>query len=320
MSGGPVDKDEQAAPCAHAAGMSRHEAPLPEPLSAAPFTVGAAFQAGVGAARLRSARLAAPFVGVRSTTMPATVRDLVAAYLPKMGTEEFFSHRTAALLHDMWLPFDVAERLRLDVAVRPPARAPRDRRVDGHHLVDRPGLVDLRDGVRVANAVETWCQLGTVLRVLDLVAAGDSLVAKGRPGDDLLPALLAAADDRDRPCSKRLLEAAALVRRGARSAQETKVRLLLVLSGLPEPEINGEIESRQGVFEAECDLVYRRAKVILEYEGDHHRSDPKQWRKDIVRYERLQDLGWRIIRVTADDIRLRPAETVLRVRAALAGR
>jgi hypothetical protein len=249
--------------------------------------------------------------------MPATVPELIASYLPKMADVEFFSHRTAALLHDMWLRFDDSERLRLDVAVRPPARAPRDARVVGHHLVDRPGLVEVRGGLRLSNPVETWCQLATVLAVPDLIAAGDSLLAKGRSVEGVLPALLAAVDDGSRPCSGRLRDAIALVRAGVRSAQETKVRLLLIRSGLPEPEVNGIIESRPGVFEAECDLVYRGARVVIEYEGDHHRSDPKQWRKDIVRYERLQDLGWRVIRVTADDLRFRPAETVARIRAAL---
>jgi hypothetical protein len=300
--------------------MSRPTAPLPAPFAAAPFAVVEARRAGMSAGRLRSADLARPFVGIRAAEMPATIRELISAYLLKMAPSEFFSHRTAALIHEMWLPFEQADRLRLDVAVVPPARAPRDARVTGHHLVDRPGLVETADGLRVANAVETWCQLGTLLPVPDLVAAGDSLVRKDRPGEDLLPMLLAAADDHDRPCSKRLREAASLIRRGVRSAQETKVRLLLVGGGLPEPEINGEIESGAGVFVAECDLVYRHAKVLVEYEGDHHRSDPKQWRKDIVRYERLQDLGWRVIRVTADDLWLRPHETIARVRAALAGR
>jgi very-short-patch-repair endonuclease len=248
------------------------------------------------------------------------VLDLIAAYLPKMAPPEFFSHRTAALLHDMWLPFDEAERLRLDVAVVPPARAPRDARVFGHHLVDRPGLVEHRDGLRLATAAETWCQLATLLPLAELIAAGDSLLAKGRRGPDLRPALLAAADDRNRPCSGRLLEAIALVRPGVRSAQETKLRLLLIDAGLPEPEVNGDIHSPFGAFVAECDLVYRRARVVVEYEGDYHRTDQQTWRSDIVRYERLQELGWRVIRVTADDLRLRPAETVARVRAALAGR
>ena len=143
--------------------MPRSAVPLPDPFAVSPFAVAEAREAGVSAARLRTGRLAAPFVGVRTAQMPATVRDLVVSYLPKMAPAEFFSHRTAALMHDMWLPFVEAERLRLDVAVRPPARAPRDARVDGHHLIDRPGLVEVRDGIPVANPIETWCQLATII-------------------------------------------------------------------------------------------------------------------------------------------------------------
>ncbi len=70
-----------------------------------------------------------------------------------------------------------------------------------------------------------------------------------------------------------------------------------------------------GHFVAECDLVYRRAKVVLEYEGDGHRERGK-FRKDIARYDRLQDLGWRVIRVTQEDLD-HPADLLARIRRAL---
>ena len=44
-----------------------------------------------------------------------------------------------------------------------------------------------------------------------------------------------------------------------------------------------------------------RYRVGIEYEGDHHR-DPRQFRADIRRYERLQDVGWSFVRVTAADL------------------
>lgn len=299
--------------------MPRRPAQLPRPFDRAPFAASAARSAGVTEGRLRGSDLVTPFPGVRAPRPPTDVVALVEAYLPKMALAEFFSHRTAAILHGMWLPWSEAQELRLDVAVRPPARAPRDARVVGHHLVDRPGLVEQLGAVRVANPVETWCQLAMHLSVPDLVAAGDSLLAKGRPDvHSTHGLLLAAADDGDRPRSGRLGRAAALIRVGVRSAQESKLRVLLVENRLPEPEINAEISSGSGAFIAEVDLVYRRERVLIEYEGDYHRTDPAKWRSDIIRYERLQDLGWRVIRVTADDLTLRPAETVARVRAALA--
>ncbi|MGH3703701.1 MAG: hypothetical protein ACRDT9_03630 [Agromyces sp.] len=49
------------------------------------------------------------------------------------------------------------------------------------------------------------------------------------------------------------------------------------------------------------DLAYPRHRIGIEYEGDHHR-DPHQFRADIRRYERLQDVRWSYVRVIAADL------------------
>jgi very-short-patch-repair endonuclease len=38
-------------------------------------------------------------------------------------------------------------------------------------------------------------------------------------------------------------------------------------------------------------------KLAVEYDGDHHRTDPVQFGKDIERMEYVTGLGWRVIRV-----------------------
>ncbi|MDT5055366.1 MAG: hypothetical protein QOF66_3732 [Mycobacterium sp.] len=40
--------------------------------------------------------------------------------------------------------------------------------------------------------------------------------------------------------------------------------------------------------------------VALDYEGDHHRA-PRQFSKDIRRYEEVTEVGWIDIRVTSRD-------------------
>lgn len=295
--------------------------PLPKDLAGTAFRTKDAERLGVGGKRLRSRDLVRPFAGVRAPASPSDVPSLCAAYASKMSPNEFFSHVTAAVLHDMWLPLDLELRMTLDVSVVKPARAPRDRRVIGHHLVPRPGLVVVQHGFRVAAPVETWCQLATVLPRTPLVVAGDSLVAKGRPGAEaLLGRLREAAADGDRPFAKRIASAAAAIRSGSRSAGESTLRRLLVEAGLPEPEMNAVLLDDRRRFLGEVDLLYRAQKVVIEYEGDYHRTDKAKWRSDVVRYERMQDAGYRVIRVTADDLEDRPAETVARVRAALAAR
>jgi hypothetical protein len=78
--------------------------------------------------------------------------------------------------------------------------------------------------------------------------------------------------------------------------------VILVLAGLPEPELNVRIYDRAGWFLGEGDLVHRSARLVLEYEGDHHRTDQAQWRKDLLRRERFEDAGWSVLRVTGDDL------------------
>jgi len=299
--------------------VKSHAKPLPDQLSGAPFSTRQAEEIGIGRSRLRANDLVSPFVGVRTPdTLELTPLEIARAYVPIMAAAEFFSHVTAALIHGLWLPLELERRPLIDVSVQKPARAPRDRLVRGHHLIERVGLVQEKDGFRVASPVETWCQLATYLTLVELVVAGDALLQRDRSDADQRRAeLVAAADDSARPMSRRLQRAVRLVRTGSRSAKETELRLLLVLAGLPEPEINGRIVDDDGWCIAECDLVYRAARVVIEYEGDDHRTSKAIFRNDVHRYERLRDLGWRVIRVTADDLRMRPQETVERVRAAL---
>jgi very-short-patch-repair endonuclease len=57
--------------------------------------------------------------------------------------------------------------------------------------------------------------------------------------------------------------------------------------------------------------------VAVEYDGEHHRTDPLQYRKDIRRLETLDRLGWIVIRVIAGD---HPGAVLRRVRQALDAR
>jgi very-short-patch-repair endonuclease len=65
------------------------------------------------------------------------------------------------------------------------------------------------------------------------------------------------------------------------------------------------------------DMGWREFKVAVEYDGDHHRNDRRQYVKDIARLRMLEALGWIVIRVIADD---KPRDVVARVEAALISR
>ena len=280
-----------------------------------PFSLEKGRLAGYSGGALRSSRWARPFAGVRSFDEPQTIRELAEAYAVKMRPEAFFSHVTSAVLLGMWLPLALQQQMVLHVSVPPGIRAPRDHHVKGHTLIERPRMVRAAHGLRIASARETWCQLATILGLEDLVIAGESLLAKNRRDRLPLWSLTAAVEAGDRPRQAMLERAVPLLREGARSAKETELRRLLVRAGLPEPEINGDITDDAGVWIAECDLVYRAYRVVVEYEGEQH-FEKRQGRKDVKKYELLRTLGWTVVRVMQDDL-ADPAATATRVRAAL---
>ena len=85
------------------------------------------------------------------------------------------------------------------------------------------------------------------------------------------------------------------------SPKETETRLLLVAGGLPEPTVQHEVWT-DGRLLGRTDLAYPQWKIAIEYEGDGHRTDKEQWRKDIQRQRHLEGEGWIVIRLTQADL------------------
>ena len=59
-------------------------------------------------------------------------------------------------------------------------------------------------------------------------------------------------------------------------------------------------------------------RIGIEYEGDYHR-DRVTFRRDIARVNAMQEEGWVIVRVTANDLR-DPARLLRQLRSLLAAR
>ncbi len=106
------------------------------------------------------------------------------------------------------------------------------------------------------------------------------------------------------------------MRPGTDSAPETRLRLLLLEAGCPEPEVNGIVPTSRGAFHG--DLVFRDQRVIVEYDGEQHRTDDRQYSIDGDRLDAIMAAGWRVIRVDKRLIRRRE-ELVARILIALAG-
>src|ERR1700677_1088871 len=112
--------------------------------------------------------------------------------------------------------------------------------------------------------------------------------------------------------------ALALVDGGAQSPKETWLRLLLMRAGFPRPQTQIVVRNEWGWREAYLDMGWEDIKVAVEYDGDQHRSDRRQYVKDIRRLEMLdQRYGWLVVRVVAED---HPDDVIRRVHEARARR
>ena len=183
--------------------------------------------------------------------------------------------------------------------------------IRAHRRRDVPTCI--RYGLPVTTPARTFLDLAAEICARDLLAVGDAIVGTGLLSlTELIDAVDVAGACRG-VCSAR--QVAALVRPGSLSAMESRTRHVIVTAGLPEPELNVDVYDSYGGWIARPDLVYVDARIALEYDGDHHRTDRAQWASDILRRQNLEDEGWVFRIVTARDIYVQPERFV----ATLAG-
>lgn len=278
-----------------------------EPLPDGPFLRARAIRAGLTQWELRRA-FRPVFRGVYvpvATVITDVLRYRAALLLAAEGS--YLSHHSAARLLGGVVPDDP------DVHLTSPG--PRARMVGiAAHRAKQGQAVTIRSQLPVTTAGQTFLDLAQSLTLVDLVVLGDSLVKTERVTPAELVALAAEARG---PHSRRARRAAGLVRQGVDSPMETRVRLLIVLAGLPEPKINHTIRDDAGRLIHRYDLSYPDYRLVIEYDGRQHAESQEQWHSDISREEQLDN--WRVRRlvVVANDVYRTPANTLRRIVAAM---
>jgi very-short-patch-repair endonuclease len=166
---------------------------------------------------------------------------------------------------------------------------------------------------RVTGRTRTAVDLARRGPVDDAVVVLDQLAQQRVVQLDEVRALVAALP-RSRG-SARAREAAALADGLAESQQETRVRLVLLRAGLPAP-VAQHVVRAAGRFVARVDFGWPEHRLALEYDGQWH-ADPRQFARDRERLNRLTAAGWRVVFVTAADLRRPDLLLLARLRAAL---
>ena len=199
-----------------------------------------------------------------------------------------------------------------EVVVTGKARAQRGLTAWRWHL-DSTEVTDIK-GIAVTTTLRTAYDLGRRLPLVEAVAAIDELcwMSCAEPEAVLRHAEL-------HPGGRgvvRLRRAVALADAGSESPWETRVRVAVVLAGLPQPETQIEVFDEHGRFVARVDFGWRQWKVAVEYDGAHHRESA-QFARDLRRHNRLVAAGWTVIRVSVADV-VHPDELIAQVARALA--
>lgn len=257
-----------------------------------PFTRADALKAGVEPCLLRGQGFRSILRNVYvASSVPDSPKLRARAALCLVPGAAWASHATAARVYKVPLPALPGEHVSVHAA--------KDRRATAGlccHLAARSSQVVVVDGMRISSARQMFVELAGLLTLVDLVVVGDNLVRRGFVTPEGLVEFCRNSGHRSAGAASR---AAAHVRDRVDSPMETRLRMLLVLAGLPEPEVNLTIHDVSGAPLRRYDLSYPSIKVIVEYDGRQHVEREDNWESDLDRREDIDDEGWRILVVTS---------------------
>jgi very-short-patch-repair endonuclease len=175
--------------------------------------------------------------------------------------------------------------------------------------------IEVINGMQVTSPLRTALDLARHHPLDPAVTTIDALLRATRT--TVAEVELLAARHRGRKGICRVRTALELVDPGAESPRETWLRLLLVRAGFPRLETQLPVIDEFGQTVARVDMGWRDLKIAIEYDGDHHWTNRRQLANDIRRTKLLKELGWVVIRVTAEDA---PGTILRRIESALARR
>jgi len=170
----------------------------------------------------------------------------------------------------------------------------------------------IRRGLRVTSIVRTLLDVCRRLSLVEAVVVADAALHLRLVGLDALNE--AVAGFARQPGVNKLRRVVACVEPATESPMETRLRMLLLLAGLPRPEAQVAIHDSAGRFAGRLDLYYRSNRLGIEYDGGMHRESLAA---DNRRQNRLLDAGDVLLRFTASDVIGAPQSVANLVRRAL---
>jgi hypothetical protein len=282
---------------------------VPEALTGGPFTFDEAKRAGITWKQLQGPSWRRISYGRYLWTGLRESLDLVLFSVnQRLPSGAAFSGRTAAWLHG--LDLGPVEPIEVTIPKGSGSWALVGVSVSQASLPDRD--LCMRRGIPTTSALRTVFDLGSRPPLVEAVVAVDMALHARLIGLEE-PRQLAATRTGSRGIRqfRRVLD---LVEPATESPMETRMRMLLVINGLPRPEVQATLRDDQGRFLGRTDLYYSSHRLALEYDGGIHRTTLIE---DNRRQNLLVNAGFRILRFTVADIYGTPDSVVGQVRDAL---
>lgn len=275
---------------------------IPTDLKDGPFLGSAAIRSRLlTRAQLRSpcwTRLLPDVYCLRSVTLTNSVRLQALRLAAPPGT--VITGRTAAWLYGAWSP-PPGHRIPLDCTPGPAARRFSCSEVNARRLrmpQDDVVLMPYGDdpeepGLLVTSKVATCFGLMRRSDLVEAVVWADTFRHQELVTEVELRAY--AAQKVRWPNVRTVRLAIDLSHAGAESPMETRLRMILVLAGCPEPYVNRPIVDAEGKFLARPDLSYLDPDLGIEYDGACH-LEPGRQAADDVRENKLLVHGMPLLR------------------------
>ena len=99
------------------------------------------------------------------------------------------------------------------------------------------------------------------------------------------------------------------------SELERRARRIFRDAGVPMPEFEVDLGDDDWIGRVDC--VWRAERLIVELDGQRYHGSRSARERDRIRDNRLIAAGWRVIRITWDDLQRRPDDIVRQIRRAL---
>lgn len=290
----------------------------PPHLLTGPFGLETAHAAGLTDKQLRSTCWRRLFRNVYiHESVPLTDALRLQAILLAAPVGTVVTGLTAAWLFGVWTPRPGAT-VPLELGVRREDRNTSGARSLARRIVLDPVDVNEWNGIAVTSPERTCFQLMARSPLVEAVVIADAFRHDGLVTQ---PGLMRFADERPHwPHVRKARFAVDLSRHEAASPMETRLRMVIVLAGLPEPMVlNGGLYDENGVLLGIPDMLYVCPLFGIEYDGEYHR-DADQHDRDNVRENRLLLADVPLLRYGSSDVFRTPQRIEQEVAAMLGSR